>query len=168
LPPDLYISLYPADELDASSQQFRDMLNSRVENDTRGRFLESYETEVAAWCEPNRQIWFRNYNEPALRAFWEIYRKDTKYNLTSRNCSTTVALALDVALEGVVGHTRPWYRFFILFTDPNIWLLSLLRTRANTMTWTPGLMLDYARLLRRVSEFQRERWLVRTLHRLFD
>ncbi|GGP22771.1 HdeD family acid-resistance protein [Silvimonas iriomotensis] len=166
LPPDLYISLYPGVE-SFSEQQFKGMLLAHKENDIPGRFLESYEAEVADWCEPNRQIWFRNYNEEALRTFWDIYRRDVVYNLSSRNCSTTVALALDVALEGIVGRTRPWYRFFILATDPNVWLLSLLRTRGNTMTWTPGLILDYARVLRRVSEFQRERWLVRMLHRVF-
>ncbi|KAF0812824.1 hypothetical protein IGB42_02667 [Andreprevotia sp. IGB-42] len=166
LAPDLYISLYPAEELNVSPDQFRSLLRAHKETDVPGRYLPSHEEEVAAWVRPDRLVLFRHYNEAALRAFWAAYRQDTTYNLTRRNCSSTVILALDAALEGVVGQTRPWYRFLLLLTDPNVWLLAILRNRGESMTWTPGLALDYARLLRLVSECQRQRWLVRRLNGL--
>ncbi|KJK25655.1 hypothetical protein UB46_03065 [Burkholderiaceae bacterium 16] len=164
--PDLYISLYPAAEIDRSPGEFQTILRADAGNDVPGRFLPSHPEEVAAWCAPDQLVVFRHFNPAALQAFWEAYRQDATYNLTSRNCSSTVALALDAALEGVVGRQKPWYRFFLLVTDPNLWLLAVLRARAESMTWTPGLVLDYARVLRRVSECQGERWLVRRLNSL--
>jgi hypothetical protein len=35
---------------------------------------------------------------------------------------------------------------------PELWVASVLRRRAEAMAWTPGLILDYARLLQVVVE----------------
>ena len=50
---------------------------------------------------------------------------------------------------------------FLLLTDPNLWLAAILRRRGATMAWTPGLVLDYARLLRVIVQRQDQRWFVR-------
>jgi MFS family permease len=49
----------------------------------------------------------------------------------------------------------------LLLTDPAMWLLVLWRARAEAMTWTPGLILDYAQALQHILEGRREKWLVR-------
>ncbi len=53
------------------------------------------------------QVRIRNYDVGRLRAFWDAYRQNAT-NLTHRNCSSTVARALDAALEGAA--TRVWAR----------------------------------------------------------
>ena len=45
-----------------------------------------------------------------------------------------------------------WLRSLRLLANPDLWLAAVLRARAETMTWTPGLLLDYARAMRRVVE----------------
>ena len=60
--------------------------------------------------------------------------------------------ALDVAIEGI--WARQPYAGLRLFIDPNFWLLGVVHGRAEEMTWTPGLALDYVRLLKRVIEPQ--------------
>ncbi|WP_437612715.1 HdeD family acid-resistance protein [Erwinia sp. V71] len=148
--PDLYISQYPQEDIDRDSRDFRAMLRSGEENDMAGRFLHSLEEEIADWCAPDQQVQFTRYNAQALHHFWQMYSADNTYNLTSRNCSSTVIQALDVAIEGAMGHLfLPAVR---LFFDPNFWLLGLVRGRAEEMTWTPGLALDYVRLLKAVVE----------------
>jgi hypothetical protein len=84
----------------------------------------------------------------ALRRFWEVYGADTTYNLTSRNCSSTVATALDAGLEGILAPFagRPYVLLRLLFS-PELWIAGQLRRRAATMAWTPGIVLDYARAL---------------------
>lgn len=81
--------------------------------------------------------------------FWEQYRQDSTYNLTWRNCSSTVARALEAAVEGSVGHfygrDRGWQAFFRMLLTPELWVAAQIRKRAKTMAWTPGLTLDYAR-----------------------
>lgn len=148
--PDLYISQYPLEDIDRDSGDFRAMLRSGEENDMDGRFLHSLKEEIADWCAPDQQVQFSRYNLQALHNFWQMYSADNTYNLTSRNCSSTVIQALDVAIEGAMGHLfLPAVR---LFFDPNFWLLALVRGRAEEMTWTPGLALDYVRLLKAVVE----------------
>ncbi|MHC2594663.1 hypothetical protein ACVLVH_000279 [Kluyvera sp. 1366] len=56
--------------------------------------------------------------------------------------------ALDVATEGLLGE-RGLQGLWVLF-NPDFWLLSLVRSRAEGMTWTPGLVMDYCLLLRQV------------------
>ncbi|CAI0742243.1 MULTISPECIES: HdeD family acid-resistance protein [Serratia] len=158
LDPDLYISHYPLNDISHSAQDFRQLLHSGEQNNVDGRFLPGLQQEVAAWCPPDKKIQFHRYNPAALRTFWQHYQQDTTYNLTRRNCSTTVIRALDSALEGVLGDKHLWRRFLLLVLDPNLWMLAVLRSRGESMTWTPGLVLDYARMLQQVTERQHQRW----------
>jgi len=153
LPPDLYISHYPAADLDLSPEEFRALLRAGPENDVPGRFLPSYAEEAAGWCEATEQVRFTHVDRERLRSFWREYRKDTTYNLTSRNCSSVVAAALDAALEGALGRSgKPWRASLRALLRPELWAAGVLRQRAEAMAWTPGLVLDYARLLQAVVE----------------
>lgn len=158
MPPDLYISHYPANDIDHSTDDFRAILSAGRENDVPGRFNESLAQEAADWCEPDQKVAFRLFNPQALRTFWEAYSQDKTYNLTARNCSTTVIQALDATMEGASYSGRLWRDLFKIISNPQFWLLRLVCGRAEAMTWTPGLVLDYARLLRSVVERSNRRW----------
>lgn len=159
LPPDLYISHYPAEEIDHSPSEFTSILRAGHENDVKGRFQPSYAIESANWCPADVHIKFRRYNAENLRAFWQVYSRDDTYNLTNRNCSVTVITALEAALEGTVGARRwVWPNFLLLLVNPDMWLAAVLRGQAEAMTWTPGLAQDYARALRRVVEPLQLHW----------
>jgi uncharacterized membrane protein HdeD (DUF308 family) len=145
---DLYISHYPAVEIDRSPANLRSSLRAGPENDVSGRFLPSHEAEVADWCPATVAVTLNGIDTARLRAFWEAYRQDTTYNFISRNCSTTAARALDVAAEGAFsrgGH--PWRTLAKALTTPEFWAAAFLRNGARSMTWTPGLVLDYTRAL---------------------
>jgi hypothetical protein len=104
----------------------------------------------------------RNFNEAKLKAFWESYRQNESYNLTYRNCSSSVARALEAALEGSVGrlwHKRGfWMAMGKLMSTPELWVALQLRKRAETMAWTPGLVLDYARALSMLADPRPTGW----------
>lgn len=146
--PDLYISHYPAVEIDHSPDDFTRLLRAGPENDVPGRWQPGYAFEAAQWCEADQHVRFHYYNAGALEQFWATYRVDDTYNLTSRSCSTVTALAIESALEGTRASRWPLLAFLRLLCDPNVWTAALLRRRGATMAWTPGLVLDYARLLR--------------------
>src|SRR5690606_5440143 len=148
--PDVYISHYPAVEIDHSPDDFAALLRAGVENDLPGRWIPDHAAGVRDWGGPEPEGVLRHYDGVALRAFWNVYRQDSTYNLTSRSCSTATSLALETALEGVLGERRPMLRFVELLLDPDVWLAAAVRRRAATMAWTPGLVLDYARLLRAI------------------
>jgi len=149
--PDLYISLYPAEEIDRSPDQFARLLRATADNNVGGRYLTDYPSEAAAWCESTEKIVFRDYDRRRLDTFWQKYRQQAIYNLTYRNCSSTVARALEAALEGVIGRRdRHWLNAVRMMFTPEIWVASQIRKRAKTMAWTPGLVLDYSRALRAV------------------
>jgi uncharacterized membrane protein HdeD (DUF308 family) len=150
MPSDLYISHYRAEEITRSA--FLRSLSGGPQNNVPGRFLTSYAEEVASWCEATVHVEFRRFSAERLRAFWDAYRRDSTYNLTNRNCSVVVALALDAALEGALARPAVWSPLLRLLVNPELYLATLLRRRARTMTWTPGLVLDYARALHRVVE----------------
>jgi uncharacterized membrane protein HdeD (DUF308 family) len=158
MPPDLYISHYPFDHIDHSPDDFRAILSAGHENDVPGRFNESLAQESADWCDPDQKVTFRRFNPQALRSFWAVYSQDKTYNLTARNCSTTVIQALDAALEGASYSGHIWRDLFKIISNPQFWLLRLVRGRAEALTWTPGLVLDYVRLLRSVVEHSDRRW----------
>lgn len=161
LAPDLYISHYPATEFDRTGVSFVAALRTGAENDMPGRFLPSYEAEVADWCPADATVEFRTYNLRRLRAFWAGYRQDSTYNLANRNCSVVVAAALDATLEGVLASRFPWLRLLRLLMDPDIWVASLIRSRADAMSWTPGFVLDYASALSRIVDRSRLPWRLR-------
>jgi MFS family permease/uncharacterized membrane protein HdeD (DUF308 family) len=162
LPDGTYVSLCPAEDIDHSPDEFGTMLRAGSENDVPGEFKPSFEAECAGWRAPDREVSFQRYNGDALRAFLDLYRQIPVYNLTSRNCSSTVALSLDAAVEGALGRQGPPGRtLLLLLTDPAMWLLALLRARAEAMTWTPGLVLDYAKTLQHVLAGRRQRWFAR-------
>lgn len=145
---DLYVSHYPAVEIDRSPANLRSSLRAGPENDVPGRFLPSHAAEVADWCPATVAVTLDGIDAARLRAFWAQYSRDTTYNFISRNCSTTVARALDIAVEGAFsrgGH--PWRRLAAALTTPEFWAAAFLRNGARSMTWTPGLVLDYTRAL---------------------
>lgn len=148
LAPDVYISHYPAVEIDRSPNEFSRTLRATADNNIEGRYLPDYQSEAAGWCDSTVQVIIKNIDEDKLRAFWNSYKSDNTYNLTNRNCSSVVADALDAALEGVYRHKRwPVFSALRAIVYPELWAASLMRKRAETMAWTPGLVLDYARAL---------------------
>ncbi len=152
LGPDLYISHYPAQEIETGASEFTRRLRASAENNVRGRFQPSYAQESANWCEADQRVDFHTYDTRRLRAYWAGYRQDDTYNLTNRNCSVAVAAALDSALEGALATRMPWLRLAMLLLNPDLWAAAYIRSRAQSMSWTPGLVLDYARTLKRIVE----------------
>ncbi|WP_407972043.1 HdeD family acid-resistance protein [Burkholderia pyrrocinia] len=155
-PEGIYISLYPGVEIDRSPDEFGRILRATRENDVPGIFQPDYTTESKAWCPSTVRVRIRNYDPAKLAAFWERYRADTTYNLTHRNCSSTVAHALEAAIDGAVGRLRGdragWGSFVRVLVTPELWVAAQIRKRATTMAWTPGLTLDYARALSMLAD----------------
>ncbi|WP_273727699.1 HdeD family acid-resistance protein [Brucella gallinifaecis] len=146
--PDLYISHYPAAEIDRNPDEFSRTLRATADNNVPGRFLPSYEYESSDWCPSTVQVQIKNIDATRLRRFWKHYRSNDTYNLTNRNCSSAVADALDAALEGVYReHRWPVFKALQAIVFPELWAAGLMRKRAESMAWTPGLVLDYARAL---------------------
>jgi MFS family permease/uncharacterized membrane protein HdeD (DUF308 family) len=157
--PDIYISHYPGVELDRDPADFVHALRSTADNDVKARYLPDYASEAAGWCDSTAQVHFEGMDIGRLRAFWAHYRAVDIYNLTRRNCAITAVLALETALEGWLtrGHISP-RKIFRLLASPELWIASQLRKRAESMTWTPGLVLDYARALSGVLQVTTESW----------
>lgn len=148
----LYVSLYPVEDMTGSLSGVLQMLHAREENDVAGFHQRSLEREIKEWCLPDKRLSLPHYNQQALINYWARHGQDCRYNLTSRNCSTSVMQALDVATEGLLGLRG--VRGYAALLDPDFWLLSLIRSRAEGMTWTPGLVMDYVQVLRRVLASQ--------------
>jgi uncharacterized membrane protein HdeD (DUF308 family) len=155
-PEGVYVSLYPAEEIDHSPTQFGTLLRATADNDVPGIFQPDYAMESAAWCPSNVKIRIRNYDPGKLQAFWTDYRRNATYNLTHRNCSSSVARALEAALEGAVGRLHGaeagWLVMLRLLSTPELWVAAQIRKRALTMAWTPGLTWDYARALSMLAD----------------
>jgi uncharacterized membrane protein HdeD (DUF308 family) len=158
LAPDVYISHYPALEIDHTPEEFARLFRATADNNVKGHFQPSYAYESGDWCPADAHVEFHTYDALRLRTHWEAYRADDTYNLTNRNCSITVAAALEAALEGTLGAGAAWGRFWGLLVNPDLWIAALLRARAESMTWTPGLVLDYARSLQALVEPKRRPW----------
>ncbi|WP_223568900.1 HdeD family acid-resistance protein [Agrobacterium tumefaciens] len=158
MPPDIYVSHYPANDIDHNPDDFRALLSAGHENDVAGRFNVSLEQEAAAWCMPDQKVTFHRFRPEAVRHFWTLYSRDNTYNLTARNCSTTVIQVLDAATEGASSKGRLLRDLIVLLSNPQFWLLRVVRGRAEAMTWTPGLVLDYARLLHEIVDNGEQRW----------
>ncbi|NYH18999.1 HdeD family acid-resistance protein [Paraburkholderia bryophila] len=161
-PEGIYISLYPGVEIDRSPDDFARLLRATHENDVPGVFQPDYPTESKAWCPSTVQVRIRNYDPVRLRRFWDTYREDATYNLTHRNCSSSVSRALEAAIEGasarVWGDLGGWRPFLRVITTPELWVAAQLRKRAATMAWTPGLTLDYARALSMLADPRPSGW----------
>jgi uncharacterized membrane protein HdeD (DUF308 family) len=155
-PEGVYVSLYPAQEIDHSPDQFGALLRATADNNVPGIFQPDYPTESKAWCPSTVQVRIRNYDAAKLQSFWDEYRQDTTYNLTHRNCSSSVSRALESALDGVVGRLHGeaagWRVLLRLLLTPELWVAAQIRKRALTMAWTPGLTLDYARALSMLAD----------------
>ncbi|MFP2428625.1 HdeD family acid-resistance protein [Enterobacter ludwigii] len=148
LPPDVYISLYPEDDINRSPSEFLNILKATQDNNVSGVFQPDYATEAANWCESDRKIHFHIYNRKALLHYWQGYRMTTTYNLTYRNCSSSVAYALEASLEGVLAEqSKNLYATLRTAFMPELWIAAQVRKRALSMAWTPGLVMDYARAL---------------------
>lgn len=162
-PEGIYISLYPAVDLDRSPEQFSRLLRATVDNNVEGVFQPDYATESQKWCHSTTQVRIRNYDAKRLKRFWEIYRKDNTYNLTHRNCSSSAARGLEAALEGVVGkiwgQRGHWWVLSKILMTPELWVAIQIRKRAKTMAWTPGLTLDYARALSMLADPRPAGWI---------
>lgn len=158
VPGDLYISLYPAEDIDRSPSEFLRLLRATAENDVPGRYLTDYPSEAAESRDSNRQVIFSNYNHATLSYFWAVYQRTGRYNLTSRNCSSSAAFALEAALDGIFADKNFWVCFFKICLMPELWIAAQIRRRALNMAWTPGLVLDYARALRAIVEPVPEAW----------
>ncbi|SAK76021.1 HdeD family acid-resistance protein [Caballeronia ptereochthonis] len=161
-PEGVYISLYPAIEIDRSPNEFSRTLRATRENDVPGLFQPDYATESRTWCPSTQQVRIRNYDPERLARFWDAYRRDTTYNLTYRNCSSSVARALEAAIEGasarVWGKGGGWKPLVRIMATPELWVAAQVRKRAATMAWTPGLTLDYARALSMLADPRPSGW----------
>lgn len=144
----IYISLYPIDDIDRSPSEFLNKLKATEENNVAGEFQPDYDSEVSQWCRSDFQIHFYHYNAVTLAIFWQKYRQIALYNLTYRNCSSSVAYALEAALEGVLADKSNNFLTLVkLLLAPELWVASQIRQRAISMAWTPGLVMDYSRAL---------------------
>ncbi len=155
-PEGIYISLYPGVEIDRSPDEFGRLLRATSDNDVPGIFQPDYATESKAWCPSTVRVRIRNYDPVRLEKFWERCRADPTYNLTHRNCSSTVSQALEAAIDGAVGRLRGndigWSAFFRILVTPELWVAAQIRKRALTMAWTPGLTLDYTRAISMLAD----------------
>jgi hypothetical protein len=138
-------------KIDRSPDELGRILRATPDNDVAGVFQPDYGIESKIWCPSTVRVRIRNYDPDKLKAFWERYRLDTTYNLTHRNCSSTVSNALDAAIEDAIerlrGNRAGWGSFLRVLVTPELWVAAQIRKRAVTMAWTPGLTLDYARAM---------------------
>lgn len=146
--PDIYLSLYPRVDFHPADSFLEDLRSHDVE----GYFFSSYDAEVASWMPANVTLHFQRIKPNQLRWFWALFQRDCSYNLTNRNCSVAVALALDVALAGSLGGQNTLWTLVRLMTSRSLWLAALVRQQAERMVWTPGLLLDYSLAIHRVVE----------------
>ncbi|ETF04176.1 peptidase [Advenella kashmirensis W13003] len=161
--PQTYISLYPAADIDRSPSEFFRILKATRDNDVAGLFQPGYSEESQAWCPSNWQVKFHAYNPDGLLRFWSEYRQHEIYNLTYRNCSSSVSYALEAALDGALEDraARSWREVLRVLVMPELWIAAQIRKRATTMAWTPGLTLDYARALRAIVHPVSTPWFAR-------
>lgn len=167
LPSELYISLYPEEDIDRQAADFFRLIRATPDNNVPGRFLSDYKTEAADWCESDRKIIFEYYNRAALLKFWQSYCQCPIYNITHQNCSSTVAYALESALEGIL--SRPNNNFLSLLKimcSPELWIAAQIRRQALMMAWTPGLVMDYSRVLHRIVHATAVPWYKRSLWKM--
>ena len=150
LPSGLYVSHYRDLEASRLPNSLLEAVGPQPENQAPGLFRSSYVEEQNLWGQAHLRIHFHTFNLRRLHAFWVGYKQDSTYNLVNRNCSTLIAAALDSSLEGVLSCPRPWMRLLMLLFTPDFWQAAFIRNRAESTTWTPGLIRDYAEPLARI------------------
>lgn len=150
LPSGTYVSHYRDLEVSQLPNSLLAAVGPQPENYVPGLFRSSYEEEQTQWGAAHFQVQFYNFSQRRLTAFWVGYKQDTTYNIVNRNCSTLVAAALDASLEGALSCHRPWRRLTSLLITPDFWQVAFIRNRAESTTWTPGLIRDYAEPLARI------------------
>ncbi|MBC7718458.1 MAG: hypothetical protein H7Z77_01515 [Chitinophagaceae bacterium] len=163
--PGLYISHHPNERLRIDAQNVLQQARAVEKNNRPGRWGSAYSQEEQASQPSSVKLRFHTYNAGQLDTFWRSYREDATYNFTHRNCSTVVVLALDAALEGVFAGRPFWRTMLRLVVHPDMWLAGSVRVRAESLAWSPGFVLDYARALRRITTPQSARG-ARRLRRL--
>ena len=73
------------------------------------------------------------------------------HHSTYRNCSSSVAYALEASLDGVLAaRSQHWRGSLRTLLMPELWVAAQVRKRAMTMAWTPGLLMDYAAALKAI------------------
>ena len=147
----LYISHHPRVRLAITQQNVVGHMRATAGNNHPGMWLPAYAEEAAATRPSTHKIRFRIYNRAYLQSFWEAYSADDTYNLTYRNCSVVVTEAVDAAVEGVFADKPFWRTLLRLAVHPDMWLAGSTRLRAEAMAWTPGLAMDYAGAIRRIT-----------------
>ncbi|MES2946763.1 MAG: hypothetical protein V4772_28190 [Pseudomonadota bacterium] len=148
----LYISHHPRVKLQISRDNLLDQVQAVSDNNHSGMWLPTYAGEAEATRPSTLRVRFRVFNPQYLAAFWATYQLDDTYNLTSRNCSVAVTEAIDAAVEGVFAGQPFWRTLLRLVLHPDMWLAGSIRVQAESMAWTPGLALDYASALRRITD----------------
>ncbi|MDR1658767.1 MAG: hypothetical protein LBR94_00295, partial [Desulfovibrio sp.] len=153
---DVYISHYPAAEIDRTVSEFTSILRATSDNDVDGLFQSSYSQESADWCPSTMQVRLPGLNVQAVREFWAAYRTDATYNLTNRNCSSVVVKALDIGLDGLFEKEMSVVFFVRFILTSEFRIAGFIRHRAAATAWTPGLVLDYARALSHILAMEKE------------
>lgn len=148
----LYISHHPRVRLTITQQNLLHKVQATRLNDHPGMWLPSYAQEAADTRPSAVRIHFRVFNPAYLASFWAAYRQDDTYNLTHRNCAVGVTQAIDAAVEGVFADKPFWRTLLRLAFHPDMWHAGSIRVRAESMAWTPGLALDYASAIRRLTD----------------
>lgn len=152
----LYISHHPRVRLNITQQNVVEQVRATSSNDHPGMWLPSYAKEAEDTRPATVNLRFRAFNPAHLQAFWHDYQKDDTYNLTSRNCSVAVTEAIDAAVEGVFSDKPFWRTLLRLAVHPDMWHAGSIRVRAESIAWTPGLALDYASAIRRITHPQHD------------
>lgn len=142
-----YLSLYPVDDIDRSVAEVIKLLKASADNDMAGRFVESLAIESEEWMAPTCCIRLPVYQVERVKQFMEDYKQNTTYNLTRRNCSTATIDVLDVAMTNILSQHFGLRGLAHLFFNPYFWTLAFIRGKGQSMTWTPGLVLDYVIVL---------------------
>lgn len=165
---EVYVSHWPLDEIRASARDLAHVFYSGAKNDMQGMFLPSYEYECSDWTAADQHVEFTRYDLRRLKAYWAGYSQLNSYNVTNRNCSIAVAGGLESAFEGSLHCSYPWLRLLALLLTPALWQAAYIRSRAEHMCWTPGIVLDYARTLQRIIEPSHAGYPLKLLDRLHD
>ncbi len=147
----LYISHHPSVPLRVAQSDFKMRVRATSDNDGPGYWSESYQQEVSTGDPSTLRIRFKVFNRDYLHSFWRAYQQDATYNLTHRNCSVAVVEAIDAGVEGVFADKPFWRTLLRLVFHPDMWLAGSVRVRADSIAWTPGLAMDYASALRRIT-----------------